>query len=72
MCGVMKLINLLFAKGRKYGNMFSQENLSFSTFEVAFCMGRFASDTCGNYLNCLIPNAAGNYKLCVLMHAGMK
>ena len=37
LCGVMKLKDPIFAKGREYGNMLSQENLSFR-FEIAFCV----------------------------------
>ena len=36
LCGVTKLKNLIFAKGREYENMLSQKNLSFSLFKIAF------------------------------------
>ena len=36
LCGVKKLKNLIFAKGREYENMSSQENFEFPPIKIAF------------------------------------
>ena len=45
MYSVMKLNNLIVAKDSESGNILSQD---FSSFEIAFPVGHYASDTCSN------------------------
>ena len=62
----MKLKNPIVSKGRKSGNILS---FSFSLPEIAFWAILHQTRV---VITCLVLNAAGNYKLHVLMHAGMK
>ena len=66
---VIKLKNPMVSKGRESGNTLSQKKFSFSLPEIAFWAILYQTRV---VITCLVPNAAGNYKLCVLMHAGMK
>ena len=56
----MKLKNLIFAKGREYENMLSQESLNFGPFKSAFWI--ILHRICV-VITHPVPNAAGNYKL---------
>ena len=49
--------------------MFSQEILNFSPFKIAFWVILYHTP---EVITHIVPNAARNYKLCVLMHIGMK
>ena len=69
LCGVKKLKNLIFAKGREYENMLSQENFEFQLIMIAFWVILHQTHV---VITHPVPNAAGNYKVNVLMHTGMK
>ena len=71
MCGIMKFKNPMFAKSREYENMLaiSGKILNFSPFKIAFWV--ILQHTCIIFTHS-VPNAAGNYKLRILMHAGIK
>lgn len=45
LCRLMKLNNLIVAMDSESGNILSQD---FSSFEIAFPVGHFVSDTCSN------------------------
>ena len=67
---VMKLKNPIVSKGIGSLEIYSPRKIfSFSLPEIAFWAILHQT---GVVITCLVPYAAGNYKLRVLMHAGMK
>ena len=77
MCGVMKLKNLILAKGKEYDNI-SGLGLGFS-LRICWISAHWrlhSGSFCIRHVYIVIthpvPNAASNYKLRVLMHTGMK
>ena len=63
LCGVKKLKNLIFAKGREYENMPSQP------IKIAFWVILHQTHV---VITHPVPNAADNDKINVLLHTGMK
>ena len=65
----MKLKNPWFPKAGSLEICSHRKILSFSLPEIAFWAILHQTHV---VITCLVPYAAGNYKLCMLMHTGME